>query len=368
MNGGVTPSRVRTSAPGGGGGNVGVPPGEGGVVGAVAHAAMNAAKLNAAPARKVLGGSVGRGDDLPAAMKNPSSNSGDDENRDRSQPRAPSPSLEAALYVVSTPIGNLRDITLRALDILASVNKIYAEDTRVARKLLDAHGLKAKTAAYHDHSADIVREDIVAAIGRGESIALISDAGTPLISDPGYKLARAVIEAGHRIVPVPGASASLAALVASGLPSDRFLFAGFVPNRDAARRAALAKLSKIPATLVFYESGPRLAESLAAMAEVLGPRDAAVARELTKLFEEVRRAPLGELAAHYGSQGAPKGEIVVVVAPPLPPEAVSDEALADFIASWPDLSAKDAAERASDELGVSRRRAYAAVLAIREKS
>jgi 16S rRNA (cytidine1402-2'-O)-methyltransferase len=366
MNGGVTPSRVRTSAPGGGGGKVGVPPGGGGVVGAVAQAAMKAAKLRTAPARKVLGGSVGRVDDLPEAMKHPSSNAGENERRDRTEPHASSPSSRAALYIVSTPIGNLRDITLRALDILASVNKIYAEDTRVARKLLDAHGLKAKPAAYHDHSAETVREDIVAALGRGESVALISDAGTPLVSDPGYKLTRAVIDAGHRIVPIPGASAALAALVASGLPCDRFLFAGFLPAKDAARRTALADLATAPASLIFYETGPRLADSLAAMAAILGPRDAVVARELTKLFEEVRRGPLAELAAHYEAHGAPKGEIVVVVAPPPPPEAVSDETLADFVASLSTLSAKDAAERAAQELGVSRKRAYAAVLAARE--
>jgi len=331
---------------------------------------MKAAKPNAAPARKVLGESVGRVNDLPEAMKNPSSNPGENERGengrgDRTQPRGPSPSLDAALYIVSTPIGNLRDITLRALDILASVNKIYAEDTRVARKLFDAHGIHVKPTAYHDHSAETVREDIVAALERGESIALISDAGTPLISDPGFKLTRAVIAAGHRVIPIPGASAALAALVASGLPSDRFLFAGFLPHKDAARRSALGELVSVPATLVFYETGPRLAESLSAMAEMLGARDAVVARELTKLFEEVRRAPLGELAAHYEANGAPKGEIVVVVTPPLPPEDVSDEALAAFVAALPGLSAKDASERAAAELGVPRKRAYAAVLAAR---
>lgn len=370
MNGGVTPSRVRTSAPGGGGGSVGVPPGEGGVVGAVAHAAMKAAKLRAAPARKVLGGSVGRVDDLPEAMKNPWSDPGEnergeDKRGDRIQPRGSSPSLDAALYIVSTPIGNLRDITLRALDILASVNKIYAEDTRVARKLFDAYGLKPNVSAYHDHSTAAAREGIIAALERGESVALISDAGTPLISDPGFKLTRAVIAAGHRVIPIPGASAALAALVASGLPSDRFLFAGFLPNKGVARRSALSELVSVPATLVFYETGPRLAESLSAMAELLGARDAVVARELTKLFEEVRRAPLDVLAAHYEAHGAPKGEIVVLVAPPLPPADVSEQALAAFVAALPDLSAKDAAERAAAELGVPRKRAYAAVLAAR---
>jgi 16S rRNA (cytidine1402-2'-O)-methyltransferase len=328
---------------------------------------MNAARLKAAPARKELGEIGGRVDDLPEAMKNPSSNSGENERGDPTQAHTSSPSLDAALYIVSTPIGNLRDVTLRALDILAAVNKIYAEDTRVARKLLDAHGLKAKTTAYHDHSTDNVRADIVAALDRGESIALISDAGTPLVSDPGYKLARAVIDAGHRIVPVPGASAVLAAVVASGLPSDRFLFAGFLPTKEAARRSTLTELAQIPATLIVYETGPRLAASLAAMAETLGPRDAVVARELTKLFEEIRRAPLAELAEHYRTQAVPRGEIVVVVAPPAPPDEIGDEALAAFVATLSALTAKDAAERAAAELGVPRKRAYAVVLSLRGK-
>jgi 16S rRNA (cytidine1402-2'-O)-methyltransferase len=329
---------------------------------------MKAATLNAAPTRKALGESVGGSDDLPEAMNNPSSNPGEDGKHDRTQPRGSSPSLEAALYIVSTPIGNLRDITLRALDTLAAVNKIYAEDTRVARKLLDAYAIKTKPLAYHEHSADAVREDIVSALRRGESVALISDAGTPLVSDPGFKLARAVIEAGHRVAPVPGASAALAGLVASGLPSDRFCFVGFLPNKDAARRTALAELASIPATLIIYESGPRLAAALSAMTEILGPRDAAIARELTKLFEEVRRAPLSELAAHYAARGAPKGEIVIVVAPPPPRTQTSDEALAAFVATLSTLSAKDAAERAASELAVSRKRAYAAVLSVRERS
>ncbi|MBC7770644.1 MAG: 16S rRNA (cytidine(1402)-2'-O)-methyltransferase, partial [Phycisphaerales bacterium] len=271
--------------------------------------------------------------------------------RDRIGARPPSPPLETGLYVVATPIGNLRDITLRALDILAAATRVYAEDTRVARKLLDAYGLKPRLSAYHDHSSEAARDEIIAALGRGESVALISDAGTPLISDPGYKLARAVIEAGHRIFPIPGASALLAGMVVSGLPSDRFLFAGFLPAKQGQRRTALAELAEAEATLVFYESGPRLADSLADMAEVLGQRSAAVARELTKMFEETRRDTLDALAAHYEKAGAPKGEIVVIVAPPLPRAEVSEAALDAFLLQALPRGVKDAAAEAARELG-----------------
>ncbi|MGE3142271.1 MAG: 16S rRNA (cytidine(1402)-2'-O)-methyltransferase, partial [Hyphomonadaceae bacterium] len=254
---------------------------------------------------------------------------------DPKEARSPRPSgksppdspLEPGLYVVATPIGNLRDITVRALDVLAGAARIYAEDTRVARKLLDAYAIATPLSAYHDHSAPALREAIVAAIGRGEALALVSDAGTPLISDPGFKLARAVIEAGARVFPVPGASALLAALVGAGLPTDRFFFAGFAPAKAGARRAWLEDLAAIPATLVFYETGPRLAESLADMAAAFGPRPAVIARELTKMFEEFRRDDLASLAASYAA-APPKGEIVVLVEGP--PEAPpTDEATLD---------------------------------------
>lgn len=275
-----------------------------------------------------------------------------------------SPPLEAGLYVVATPIGNLRDITLRALDILGSVDRLYAEDTRVARKLLDAYGLQPKLGAYHDHNAEAARAEILAALARGERVALISDAGTPLVSDPGFKLARAAIEAGHRVVPAPGASAALAALVVSGLPSDRFLFAGFLPAKAGARRAALAELADIPASLILFESGPRLAEVLADMAAAFGPRPAAVARELTKLFEETRRGALDQLAAHYAAAGAPKGEIVVVVGPPAAAE-VDDAALDAFLTAALERGVKEAAHAAARELGVARKRAYARALQLK---
>jgi 16S rRNA (cytidine1402-2'-O)-methyltransferase len=277
--------------------------------------------------------------------------------------------LEPGLYVVATPIGNLRDITLRALDILGEASRVYAEDTRVARKLLDAYGLKPRLASYHEHNAETARVDILAALEAGESVALISDAGTPLVSDPGFKLARAAIEAGHRVIPIPGASSTLAALVASGLPSDRFLFAGFLPAKRHARRAALAELAEIDATLILFETGPRLSESLADMAEALGPRDAVVARELTKLFEETRRAPLDQLAAHYGEAGAPRGEIVLVVAPPAERPAASEEAVDAFLrAHLARMSVKEAAAEAAKALGVSRKRAYARALELKDQA
>ncbi|HYD72678.1 MAG TPA: 16S rRNA (cytidine(1402)-2'-O)-methyltransferase [Candidatus Binatia bacterium] len=287
---------------------------------------------------------------------------------DRIGARQPSPPLEAGLYVVSTPIGNLRDITLRALDVLGAARRVYAEDTRVARKLLDAYGLKPRLGSYHEHNAETARGEILAALEAGESVALISDAGTPLVSDPGFKLVRAAIEAGHRVFPIPGASALLAGLVVSGLPTDRFLFAGFLPAKHAARRAALEELADMNVTLIFYETGPRLAESLADMGEVLGARTAAVARELTKLFEEARRETLHELAAHYESAGAPKGEIVIVVAPPLPKGEVSDEELDGFLAGILDQGAKEAAARAAQNLGVPRKRAYARAIALKDRT
>jgi len=282
--------------------------------------------------------------------------------------RGASPPPEPGLYVVATPIGNLRDITLRALDILGAVDRVYAEDTRVARKLLDAYGLKPKLAAYHDHSGDTAREDVLSALAAGERVALISDAGTPLVSDPGFKLARAAIEAGHRIYPIPGASALLAGLVVSGLPSDRFLFAGFLPNKQNARRETLSELADVDATLIFYESGPRLAESLADMSGALGPRPAVVARELTKLFEETRRDTLDALAAHYAQAGGPKGEIVVLVGPPLPKGEVSDEALDAFLIKALPRGVKEAASEAARDLGVPRKRAYARALELKDRA
>lgn len=276
--------------------------------------------------------------------------------------------MEPGLYVVATPIGNLRDITLRALDILSGVGRVYAEDTRVARKLLDAYGLKPRLGAYHEHNAESARAEILSALAAGESVALISDAGTPLVSDPGFKLARAVIEAGHRVFPIPGASALLAGLVVSGLPSDRFLFAGFLPTKQNARRDALAALAEVDATLVMFESGPRLAESIADMAAMLGDRPAAVARELTKLFEETRRGSLAALAAQHAEAGAPKGEIVVIVGPPPAAAEVSDAELDAFLQGALSHGVKEAAQRATAALGVPRKRAYQRALALKDEA
>ena len=194
--------------------------------------------------------------------------------------------LAPGLYVVATPIGNLRDITLRALEVLGSAELVLCEDTRVTRKLLERHNLAPKLLAYHDHNAASVRPRVLETLANGAAVALVSDAGTPLVSDPGFKLVEATIEAGHRVFPIPGASAALAALVSAGLPSDRFFFEGFLPPKSAARKNRLSELRAIPATLIFYESGPRLADSLADMAATLGARNAAVCRELTKAYEE----------------------------------------------------------------------------------
>jgi len=241
------------------------------------------------------------------------------------RPPPPTPStapLAPGLYVVATPIGNLRDMTLRAIDILAAADLVLAEDTRVAAKLLSAFDLKARVERYDDHTDARRRPQILEQLQQGARIALISDAGTPLVSDPGYRLVCAAAEAGADVFAAPGASAALAALAVSGLPTDRFLFAGFTPPRSAARRATLQELAPVRATLILYETGPRLAESLVDMLAVFGNRPAVVARELTKLHETVVRGPLAELVETF-SGDPPRGEIVVLVGPGTD-EAVSD--------------------------------------------
>ena len=220
--------------------------------------------------------------------------------------------LAAGLYLVATPIGNLRDITLRALDVLSVADRVYAEDTRRTGKLLSAYDIKTSLTAYHDHNVAGRIPQILEQIREGCSVALVSDAGTPLVSDPGFKLARAVADAGLDIIPVPGASAALAGLLTSALPSDRFMFAGFLPAKSAARQTALSELADIPATLIFFESGSRIDKTLADMADVLGDRPAALARELTKTFEQTRRGTLSELLAGV-IDDAPRGEIVLIV-------------------------------------------------------
>ncbi|KKX31770.1 16S rRNA (cytidine(1402)-2'-O)-methyltransferase [Rhizobium sp. LC145] len=275
--------------------------------------------------------------------------------------------LEPALYLVATPIGNLGDITLRALETLAGADVLACEDTRVTRVLLDRYGIVNRPFSYHEHNADEAGPRLMAALGEGKSVALVSDAGTPLVSDPGYRLGQMAIEAGHRVVPIPGASAPLAALVGSGMPSDAFLFAGFLPVKDKGKRDRLAELSRVPATLIFFESPHRIGASLATAADVLGPnRHATVCRELTKTFEEFRRGPLGELAAYYGEDRVVKGEIVLLVAPPeiddVPGAVEVDVLLRELAASMP--TAKAAAE-AARLTGLSRKDLYQRLLGLK---
>lgn len=273
------------------------------------------------------------------------------------------------LYVVATPIGNLSDITLRALDVLAAADTIACEDRRVTAKLLAAHGISTSTISYHEHNAARVRPRIMERLKRGETVALVTDAGTPLVSDPGYKLVRAAIEEGVPVVPIPGPSAALAALVASGLPSDRFLFAGFLPPRAAARRKALLELAAVPATLVIYESARRLPAALADMAEIMGPRAAAVAREITKLHEETRRDTLDRLAAAFQASGPPKGEVVVLIAGASKAGDEIDEATLDgrLGAAMAQMSLRDAAAEIAAATGLPRRRVYARALELAER-
>jgi 16S rRNA (cytidine1402-2'-O)-methyltransferase len=274
--------------------------------------------------------------------------------------------LAAGLYILATPIGNARDISLRALETLKSCDVIAAEDTRVTSKLLAIHGISKPLIAYNDHNAPQMRPKILARLAQGEIVALVSDAGTPLVSDPGYKLAREAIAAGVHIVALPGPSAVLAGLTLSGLPSDRFLFAGFLPSRSGERKSALEELKGIGATLIFFESAQRLAESLAAMVEILGDRACAMARELTKLHEEVRRGSLAELAAHYEKAGAPKGEITLLVGPPLeaaPDIARIDAALKTALVFMP---VKAAADLIAGLTGAPRKQIYARALELKD--
>ncbi|WP_018388529.1 16S rRNA (cytidine(1402)-2'-O)-methyltransferase [Ancylobacter sp. FA202] len=271
---------------------------------------------------------------------------------------------QPGLYIVATPIGNLGDVTLRALETLAGADIIACEDTRITRRLLERYGIETKLVAYHDHNAEQARPRLLARLAEGGVVAQVSDAGTPLISDPGYKLVAAAIEAGHRVIPLPGASASLAALVAAGLPTDRFFFEGFLPPKSGARRTRISELKTLPATLILYESGPRLPESLADLHEGLGPRPAAVCRELTKTFEEARRGTLDVLAAFYAEAGPPRGEIVLVIGPPGAEESSAadlDVALKQALAS---LSVKDAAAAVATATGLPRRAVYARALAL----
>jgi 16S rRNA (cytidine1402-2'-O)-methyltransferase len=273
--------------------------------------------------------------------------------------------IAPGLHVVATPIGNLGDITLRALSTLAAADAVVAEDTRVTRTLLAHYGMATPLIAYHEHNAAVVRPHLLARLAAGAALALVSDAGTPLVSDPGFKLVAEALAAGIAVTSVPGPSAVLAALVVAGLPTDRFYFEGFLPPRSAARRARINELAAIPATLVFFESPRRLAETLSDLAAELGPRAGAVARELTKLYETTRRGALDELAAEYAASAPPKGEIVLLVGPPQSGVAVSEEEIDRRLAkALESLSVKDAAAAVSVEAGVARRKVYARAIAL----
>lgn len=277
--------------------------------------------------------------------------------------------LKFGLYVTATPIGNLSDITLRALQVLKGADLILCEDTRVTGKLLSGHGIKVRLLAYHDHNADRLRPQIIKRIKGGEALALVSDAGTPLISDPGYKLVKELKGLGLPVYPIPGASAPMAALMAAGLPTDKFYFAGFLPAKAGARSKALEALADIKATLVFFESPKRVTKTVAAMRDVFGPeREAALCRELTKMFEEVLRLPLGELSENLEARTAIKGEIVLVVAPPDQARGGHGNFDAALKVALKKLSVKDAAALVSALTGKSKNDLYARALEIQGKT
>lgn len=276
--------------------------------------------------------------------------------------------LDTALYLVATPIGNLGDITLRALDTLAAADVLACEDTRVTRVLLDRYGIRQKPVAYHEHNAAEAGPKLIAALEAGRSVALVSDAGTPLVSDPGYRLVEEAVAHGIRVVPIPGASAVLATLTASGLPSDAFLFAGFLSVKEGQRRSRLEGLKAVGATLIFFESPRRLADSLTAMAEVLGTeRQAAIGRELTKAFEEIRRGTLGELAGHYAQAETPRGEVVVAVGPPLEVQAEAQDVDRLLLSLAEEMPASKAAAEAARMTGGRKPDLYRRLLELKEK-
>ena len=274
------------------------------------------------------------------------------------------PELAGGLYLVATPIGNLGDVTLRALETLAGADLIACEDTRVTRRLTERYGIATALTPYHEHNAAEARPKLLARLAQGQAVALVSDAGTPLISDPGYKLAREATAAGHAVSALPGASAVLTALAVAGLPTDRFFFEGFLPPKQAARQKRVAALAGIPATLVLFESGARLAATLADLAQGLGPRPAAVCRELTKLHEEVRRGELAQLARDYAGGAETRGEIVIVVAPPT--DEATDAADVDDLLrrALTRVSVKDAVGEVALATGRPRREVYQRALTL----
>jgi 16S rRNA (cytidine1402-2'-O)-methyltransferase len=280
----------------------------------------------------------------------------------------PRHALAPGLHLVATPIGNLGDITLRALWVLRNVDRILCEDTRVTARLLARYGIDKPLDPYHDHNADRVRPAILEALRRGDRLALVSDAGTPLVSDPGFKLVREAFAEELPVTTAPGPSAALAALVLSGLPPDVFLFGGFLPPRSAARQRSLANFSALDATLIFFEGPSRLAAALSDMAEILGDRSAAIARELTKRYEEIRHGRLGGLAEHYRGAGPPRGEVVIVVGPPeVAASAAEGDADTRLRALLAGHSLRDAVALLAGETGIARRTIYERALALQNE-
>lgn len=279
----------------------------------------------------------------------------------------PAPAAQPGLHIVATPIGNLGDISLRALRTLAGADRVAAEDTRHTGRLLSHFAIDVPLMRYDEHRAAAQRPKILAALAEGAAIALVSDAGTPLISDPGYRLVSEVRQAGHAVHAVPGASAVIAALSVAGLPTDAFFFGGFLPAKTGARRARLAELKSVPATLAFYEAPHRLAETLAAMRETLGDRPAVVARELTKRFETVVEGTLGSLAEKFAAEEA-KGEIVILVAPPEDEPASESDARALLAEALETMPASAAAADVARKTGLPRRDLYAIAMALKAEA
>ncbi len=281
--------------------------------------------------------------------------------------------MAGTLFLVSTPIGNLEDITHRAVRLLGEVEIIACEDTRHTRKLLNHYGIKTRTISYHDHNERERAAELLKLIESGSDVAIVSDAGTPGISDPGFRLARLAIEGGVRVVPVPGASALITALVASGMPTDEFFFGGFLPARSGARRARLTELRSFPATLIFYEGPHRIAATLKDAYEILGEREAVVARELTKMHEEVARGRLSELAEHFSSPENARGEMVLIIdRTEIKSEAETDNSglsIAELVANLENegLDHRAALKKAARELGLSRDEAYRRLVAERSR-
>ena len=299
---------------------------------------------------------------VPSARERLAAAIGRDVTRLSQEPLAP------GLYLVATPIGNLGDITLRALTVLSRADIVYCEDTRHSAKLLQHFSISATTRPLHDHNEDGERGRVLRDLEAGRRIALISDAGTPLISDPGFKLVRDAAAAGYPVVCIPGPSSLIAAIASSGLPTDAFFFAGFLPPKQAARRARLGELKSVPGSLIFFEAPQRVGESLADMADVLGARDAVMARELTKLHEELARGPLADLAADVKTRDDLKGEVVLVVGPATAVEATDATITARLDVALQSMSLKDAAKAVSDALGVAKSRVYDLGLKTKDRS